>query len=79
MFRNPTYPHIGHQEGFWYLPNLVQLTCSKSLIGGHGHTLMAAVVSRMANKKLEQASTALSKKRKEKENYVGRGNPPYIN
>eukprot|EP00983_Pelagomonas_calceolata_P080330 1155103-Pelagomonas_calceolata.AAC.1 len=36
-----------------YLTNLVQPSCSKSLTGGYGLTLMAAVKSRMAYKKFE--------------------------
>eukprot|EP00983_Pelagomonas_calceolata_P038967 1136987-Pelagomonas_calceolata.AAC.3 len=44
---------------FLYLRNLVQSSCSNSLTGGHGHTMMVAVISRMANKKFEQVFTAL--------------------
>eukprot|EP00983_Pelagomonas_calceolata_P091713 1157580-Pelagomonas_calceolata.AAC.3 len=42
-----------------YLTNLVEPSCSKSLTRGHGRTQMVAVISRMANKEKEQASSAL--------------------
>eukprot|EP00983_Pelagomonas_calceolata_P044343 1139260-Pelagomonas_calceolata.AAC.7 len=45
-----------------YPTNPVQPSCSESLTGGpvHGRTLITAVISRTANRKSDQASTALS-------------------
>eukprot|EP00983_Pelagomonas_calceolata_P135313 1162143-Pelagomonas_calceolata.AAC.18 len=57
----PIHKYVIRTE-FLQLANLIQPSCSKSLTGGPGQTLMAvtAVISRKTNKELEQAFTALS-------------------